>query len=989
MIKVINKQINFVKSGCILILLCLFPLFNAQALDRQEKIVRVGIIDFDPLCSIEKPGRSEGLFVSILKNIAAKEHWNLRFIPCELHNQFDYLDSNRADLVLAATYSKENAIKYEFTRETIISTWGQIYMGTGKNIKSILELEGYSVGMLANDPYGRELRKMIKGLNINCEFIEFKHYDEIFQALENGWIDTGMVDRIYAFLHQGEYKVKSTTIILSPVELRFAAPQQGGRNIITAIDYNLNLMKKNPGSIYYKLLDQILASSKDYAIPSWLLSLLGMGSILLVISAILTFLLRKQVLKKTKLLYEKNDELSREIEERMAAQKKLQESEQRYRSVFENTGTAIIIIEEDTTISIVNSEFEKLSGYKKGDIERKMSWMQFAAADDLDRAKRHRQMRIEGSADVPSEDEFRLTGAAGTEKVVLIKVGTIPGTGLTIASLLDISSRKMAEEALRESEKRLKMILDSVYAGIMIVNAGNFRIIEANSTAADMIGIQKHQLVGKICSDYLSSGNDDNCPIINQNIKTYHMEGLLKTANGQTIPILKTVTPVYLGGVKCFLETFINIRELKTAQEEKIILESRLSQAQKLEAIGTLAGGIAHDFNNTLCMIMGYADLAILDAPKCNSSMKDYLEGILVGCNRSKEVVKQILTFSRKGNQELKNVLIYPVIKEALKFLRSTLPSTIEIKQSVSTENNMVLADATQIHQVLMNLCTNALHAMDPGGGTLEVKLNTVVISEENHSSYQDVATGRYLMLSVSDTGCGMSREVMNRIFDPYFTTKDKTKGSGLGLSVAHGIINSHGGKILVRSRQGHGSTFHVLLPLVETGERLEDDNPVDIPGGSENILLVDDEKELASVEKKMLEVLGYHVTKTTNAMDALEIFKENADIFDLVITDMTMPFMTGIQLSKEIFRIRPEIPVVLCTGFNEHISSEKSFEIGISDFIMKPYDMRKLGSSIRRVLDEQSGVVDKIKKVPIYKSCPENTMGHDYKSLQNAMFGT
>ena len=382
-------------------------------------------------------------------------------------------------------------------------------------------------------------------------------------------------------------------------------------------------------------------------------------------------------------------------------------------------------------------------------------------------------------------------------------------------------------------------------------------------------------------------------------------------------------------------------------------LETQLIHSQKMQSIGTLAGGIAHDFNNILFPIMCLTEMTMDDVPE-DSLARSNLAEVLKAANRAKDLVQQILTFSRQGEQERKLLRIQPIIKEVLKFLRGSLPSTIEINQNMDNECGAILSDPTQIHQVMMNLCTNAYHAMREKGGVLRVILTEVNIDSSDSGPNLDLNPGPYVRLSVSDTGHGMDRAVMERIFDPFFTTKDPGEGTGMGLSVVHGIIRSHGGNITVDSAPGEGATFHIYLPQIDTTAIApETVSTGPLPRGKERILLVDDEEQVVNMVRQMLERLGYHVTARTSSVEALEAFRAQPEKFDLVITDQTMPNMTGAELTKKLIAIRPDIPAILCTGFSEVISEEKAREIGISEYVMKPVVMSDIAKTIRRLLDQ------------------------------------
>jgi signal transduction histidine kinase len=380
-------------------------------------------------------------------------------------------------------------------------------------------------------------------------------------------------------------------------------------------------------------------------------------------------------------------------------------------------------------------------------------------------------------------------------------------------------------------------------------------------------------------------------------------------------------------------------------------LQSQLLQSQKLEAIGTLAGGIAHDFNNILGGILGYTEAALYELPE-DSEARGHLKNALALVGRATSLVRQILAFSRKDVAERKPVASHALVKEALKLLRASIPSTIEIRAEISPEAGMIMADPTQIHQVLLNLCTNAVHAMEGGMGVLSIRLSPEVLDAAAARAAGDLPPGRYVKLTVADTGSGIDPAILDRIFEPFFSTKEKQKGTGLGLWVVHGIIKSHGGSISVTSTPGTGSSFSVRLPRLaeeSEGQPVGDQGP--LPVGSERILFVDDEEQLVEVGRTTLQSLGYFVIATTSSKRALEIFREAPQAFDLVITDQTMPALTGSELTRELRKIKPGLPVILCTGYDDAVPEETARQVGVEVMLRKPIFRRQLAEAVRAAL--------------------------------------
>jgi len=394
-------------------------------------------------------------------------------------------------------------------------------------------------------------------------------------------------------------------------------------------------------------------------------------------------------------------------------------------------------------------------------------------------------------------------------------------------------------------------------------------------------------------------------------------------------------------------------KKVEERTKELAKYERQLQQVLKIQAIGTLAGGIAHDFNNILFPIVGYTELTMDEVSEDSVAHKN-LEEILKAAHRAKNLVQQILTFSRQSDQERKPIKIQNIITETLRLLRASIPASIEIIHKIQDDCGHIMGDPTQIHQVIMNLCTNAYHAMQDKGGKLEVILTEIDVGYEEMIDKVGMQPGKHLRLLVKDEGCGMEASVLDRIFEPYYTTKEQGKGTGLGLSVIHGIVKNHGGDITVKSTPGKGTIFQVYLPLIEDVDPdVEFESTDGAIKGEERILLVDDEEQIVAMEQQMLENLGYRVTARTDSAEALKVFAEHPQNFDLVITDMTMPHMTGDQLAQKMLDIEPNIPVILCTGFNQVITEEKALAMGIQKFVMKPVVKKELATTIRTVLDQ------------------------------------
>ena len=432
------------------------------------------------------------------------------------------------------------------------------------------------------------------------------------------------------------------------------------------------------------------------------------------------------------------------------------------------------------------------------------------------------------------------------------------------------------------------------------------------------------------------------------------MEAQTSDSNGNAIWLESALIPVFDDHQQIEYLTVVSADTTwrKTKEEEKKRLEKQLRQSQKMESIGNLAGGIAHDFNNILAAIIGFTEIALDEAPK-GSLLDDSLQEIYAAGKRARDVVKQILAFARQSEEKKHPIQPGAIAKDVLTLIRSTLPATIDIRPTI-TSNSWIMGNATQIHQVLINLCTNAADAMERSGGVLRLTIQDMAVASKYPPA--GIRQGNYIEIRVSDNGAGIAPDIMDAIFEPYFTTKAPGEGTGMGLAMAQGVIESHGGEISVESQLGKGTTFTIYLPITKKRPANGADTPEQLPKGMERILFVDDEVPIAKMGGRILEQQGYFVTTTTSSTEALALFQAAPADFDLVITDMTMPDMTGDRLAAKLMKIRPDIPVILCTGYSTKISDKTAIEIGIRAFAYKPVAKAELAKIVRKVLDEAGG---------------------------------
>jgi len=649
-------------------------------------------------------------------------------------------------------------------------------------------------------------------------------------------------------------------------------------------------------------------------------------------------------------LHAVNRELQQEVIERRRTEVALQESEMKFRAVADSSPTAISILRKDQYL-YVNSAWEHLTGYSKKDA-RTLSPLMVVHPDMRELARKRAEDRTKGEQVI---SRYEMKGITKSGEVKWLDFSAIviefDGEPAVLTAANDITERKQAEKALRESEEKYRNILENIDDGYFEVDiAGNFTFF--NESMCKILGYSEDELMGM-----------NNREFMDEEIakKVYKVFNEVYRTGEPTKAIDWKLTRK--NSSECFLETVVSL--IKDSNDQPIgfrgiarditdrkQLEEQLRQAHKMESIGTLAGGIAHDFNNILGIILGNTELAMDDVPEWNPA-KFNLKEILTASLRAKDVVRQLLSFARKTSLVKKPTNVIPIIEESLKLLRSSIPTNIEIRHSIPKNIDTILADPTQINQVLINLFTNANHAM-PDGGIVEVTLKNVELNKDAAAKYSELNPERYVNLIISDTGHGISQEKIDRIFDPYFTTKEVGKGTGMGLAVVQGIVKEHNGLITVESELGKGTTFSIFFPVVAEEAVEETITDEQLPTGDERILFIDDEESIVKLGHQRLERLGYKVESETSPTEALAKFRSQPDKFDLVISDLTMPEMTGDRLVNEILKVRSDIPIILCTGFSEKVDEKKAKAIGAADYIEKPFNKNEFAFIVRKVLDRK-----------------------------------
>jgi len=638
------------------------------------------------------------------------------------------------------------------------------------------------------------------------------------------------------------------------------------------------------------------------------------------------------------------DSANRMVDRRYTAETALRENEEKYRLLIENQTDMIVKVDMEGRFLFVSPSYCRTFGKTEDELLGK-KFMPLVHADD--RKPTAQAMENLFKPPYSAYMEQRAKTVDGWRWLSWVDTAVLDDNQEVIEIIgvgRDITPRKTAEE----TRVRLETVIEQA-AELIVVTDHEGRIQYVNPAFEKTTGYTRDEVIDRNPRLLKSGKHADKfyrdmwATISSGEVWRGHLVN--RTKDGHLYEEEATISPI-----RNATGTIINYVAVKRNVTREVELAKQLRQTQKMEAIGTLAGGIAHDFNNILSAIIGYSEIALQDVP-ADSRIREYLERVLGAGSRAKDLVQQILAFSRQGELEPRPLNIAPIVKEALKLLRASLPAFIDIRQDLSSQAT-IQADPTHMHQVVMNLCTNAAHAMEEEGGTLGVSLKEVDVSAAIAENLPGLSADRLVCLEIADTGRGMSRDILDRIFDPFFTTKEVGEGTGMGLAVVHGIISAHHGAITVDSSPGSGTTFKVYFPIIAGEKPPRETAPQPLPIGTESILFVDDEKFQIDLGIEMLTRLGYRVTALTDSREALARFRDDPEAFDLVITDMTMPHMTGDVLATEMIALRPNLPVILCTGYSERITEEKALGSGIKGFAMKPIIMEKLARLVRNVLE-------------------------------------
>ena len=638
-----------------------------------------------------------------------------------------------------------------------------------------------------------------------------------------------------------------------------------------------------------------------------------------------------------------------DISERKLAEDKLRESEEKFRLTFDASPDSVNINRlQDGLYIDINQGFIELTGYTREDVIGRTS-LEINIWDDINDRKKLVDVLISNGFCENLQAQFRRKNGSVTTALMSARTIQLQGEPHIISITRDISERIKAEIVVRENESKFRNLFDLSPQAVALTEVRSGRLVDVNDKLCELTKYSRNEILGKTTTEIGFYSRKDRDRFVQELSEYGQVNGLemeFYSKNGVVLNALMFAKFITIQDTPLILTIFHDITEQKHLRES-------IAQAQKMESIGSLAGGIAHDFNNILFPVVGMAEMLVEDLPD-GSSLQQNAKEIFKAGKRGSDLVKQILAFSRHSEQKLLPTRAQKVLGDVLRLCRRTIPTDIEIEQRIETDCSLVMADPTQLHQVGMNLITNAFHAVEESSGKISVVLEQVTIDGGETYATREILSGQYVKLTVSDNGVGIDPSIRDKIFDPYFTTKGQGKGTGLGLAVVYGIVKDWGGEIAVHTELGNGTTFELFIPVIQDIEE------TDVPDarssyltGTETILLVDDEEAVAGLEKRMLERLGYKVVMRTASLEAFEAFRSNPKSFELVISDMSMPNMTGDRLAKQILEMSPDIPIILCTGFSERINQNKADSIGVKALLMKPVAMSDLSQIVRNVLDK------------------------------------
>ena len=907
---------------------------------KENHTVRVRIGNSPPFMLTD--GKVQGIAIDYLTHIFDSNGIKIKYISSSevtWPEALEYIKRHEVvDMVPTAKITEKRKKDIIFTDEYIFAPWVIFTRSDADFVSSIDDLkgkivsveEGYVMHLLLKQNYP-EIRLKVVSANLkNFAQIPIK---DLSTGLADAYIGN-LLSTTYTIQTKGYTNVKVAAPTPFDNHNQAMAIRSDWPELASIINKTLASMTSEE---HAAIRNKWLSVRYEYGIDKvyvlkWVLTVTGIASF------IIGFILIWNKRLKTEVILRKKTETA------------LMDSEKKFKALFNNAQVALFRTGiTDGKLLEINQRYANMAGYPTvedcmAEFNAADAWADASAREKLVEALQENGFILDYETEIIRRDNVAIW--------INFSATIFPEKGYIEGSIVDITKRKQAEEKLQNSQHLLNEVGSiariggwehDLVTGEATWTRETYKIVEIES--GPVPGPDEH------LSYYPSKDRRNLEKAYRLSIETgeqFDLELQATTAKRRSIWVRVVGKPEYRDG-NC-----VKIKGIIQDITDQKKMESHLHQARKLESIGNLAGGIAHDFNNILSSIIGFTELALDDVSK-GTPLEDNLQEVYTAGKRARDLVKQILAFARQSDEERKPIKVDTIVKEVMKLMRSTIPTSIEIKENIESDS-LIMGNPSQVHQLLMNLCTNAAQAMENAGGILEVRLTDVELNERSALPLLKLKSGNYMKITVSDTGHGIPQDILGSIFEPYFTTKGVGEGTGMGLALAHGIVESYGGEITVESELGTGTVFSIYLPITK---KLEDHRPYEketLPSGTERILFIDDELPIAKMGSQILERLGYQVTVRTSSVEALELFHSKPNEFDLVISDMTMPNMTGDELAMELIAFRSDIPIILCTGYSKKITDEKAAKIGIKAFAYKPIVKAELAKTVRKVLDEAKG---------------------------------
>lgn len=953
------------------VILIILPLSVSQAdtpWESSKKLLSASELDYPPFAIVQSDGTAGGFSVDLLKAASHAAGLDVTFKVGPWSQIKKELAQGRIDVLPLVSFSKERDEIYDFTAPYLKMN-GTVFVRQGySEITTLSDLKDKEVLVMQGDTAHEYVVKN----NLTDNIITTQSFEEAFKRLAAGKHDAVVVQQIVGLEIIKKLQLKNIVGVeknqvssLKPITMTLEGFQQkfcfavaeGDQQLLSLLNEGLAVLYLNGAynSIYEKWFGPILPEPEiptRELIKGFLLLLIP---ILLLFTLAGLFYLKRQVGQRTKYLQE-------EIDRRRLIENELATANDRYIKAQKMGKVGNWDYNFANQSFFCSSEAKRIFGFDLESAEQTIEMVEDCIPDRKQLKEAWHDL-VENN--VPYNLEYEIiTADTGEHKIVNSRAEVLRDefdNPVTVQGvILDITEQRRSERALTQTNQLLKdsqriakiggweldLITNDLFWTEETYRIHDTSPEEFNPTVEAGVSYflpESRRLISKALETAMETGEGYDLFL-----ETLTTKGRRIDVRTTCVVTLHEGRPVKLTGI------FQDVTEQKQIEAEKQQLENQLLQSQKMESIGTLAGGIAHDFNNILSGVIGFTELA-LNSVEENTLIAEDLQEVYAAGLRAKDLVHQILIFARQSDEKLEPIQVDFIIKEVLKFIRSSIPTSIEIKQDIAS-SSLIMGNSTQIHRVMMNLCTNAAHAMVKERGTLEISLSDITIDNATQRRKLELSFGNYIEIKVSDTGSGIAPEYIEKIFDPYFTTKGQGEGSGMGLAVVHGIVEKYGGKIFVDSKVGQGTIVTIYLPVARARDSEQHYKVEELPTGQERILIVDDEAQIAKMVSRTLSQLGYSVVTKIHSVEALELFQSSPQDFDLVISDMTMPTISGDQLAEKLLQIRPDIPIILMTGFSKRLSEERASEIGVQALVYKPLVKKDLAEIVRKVVSESKG---------------------------------